>query len=597
MALEIFKLFGSVFVDTEKAEESLQKTDKKAEGMGKTLLKGVGTAAKWGAGIATAAGAGVAALTGVAMKSAGVADNIDKMSQKIGISRTAYQELDFVMSQSGASVDSLKVGMKTLTNQMQMAQDGSSTAMKAFDDLGLSFTDNNGKLKDQETMMFEAMSALQGMEDQTKKAALASDLFGKSGTEMMPMLNGATGSIEAMRQQAHDLGLILSDEVVDSGVQMTDTMDQLKRSLGTLGTNLGGAIMPVVQQFAQLIIDNLPMIQGMVQSLAPVLTGLLEGLLPPLIELAQTLFPTIIELINTILPIVTDIINEVLPIFTELLNLLLPPLMELIQALLPPLLEIVQALMPVLKLIMDVLKPIIQLFTSLISPIIKLVMTAIKPLVEILSGLITSILKPIMPIIEALAKVLGGVLGAAFEGLMPIIDNIMGIFGGLINFITGVFTGNWKQAFEGLKNIVSNIFNALVNIVKTPINWIIKGINAFIGGLNKLKIPDWVPGVGGKGINIPTIPLLAEGGTIYKKGKAIVGEEGAELLELPAGARVTPLTSKQRNGAQQEAKDIKLEVNVNIDNFNNNTDSDIESLVDEIAFLTKRKLEGSGVFA
>lgn len=99
MALEIFKLFGSIMVDNDKANDSISQTDKKAQGVGKTLLKGVGTTAKWGAGILAAAGAGVTALGAVAMKSAGVADN---MSQKIGISRTAYQELDFVMSQSGA---------------------------------------------------------------------------------------------------------------------------------------------------------------------------------------------------------------------------------------------------------------------------------------------------------------------------------------------------------------------------------------------------------------------------------------------------------------------------------------------------------------
>ena len=192
---------------------------------------------------------------------------------------------------------------------------------------------------------------------------------------------------------------------------------------------------------------------------------------------------------------------------------------------------------------MEVLKPIIELFTSLISPIIDLVMTAITPLVEMLTGLITTVLKPIMPIIKAVANVLSSVLGTAFKDLAPIIDNIMGIFGGLIDFISGVFTGNWEKAFGGLKDIVKNIFDALINIVKTPINWIIKGLNAFIGGLNKLKIPDWVPGVGGKGINIPTIPLLAKGGTIYKAGQAIVGDAGPELLDLPSGAKVTPLSN------------------------------------------------------
>ena len=66
-------------------------------------------------------------------------------------------------------------------------------------------------------------------------------------------------------------------------------------------------------------------------------------------------------------------------------------------------------------------------------------------------------------------------------------------------------------------------------------------INGFIKGLNKIQVPDWVPGVGGKGINIPEIPMLADGGEILQTGKAIVGEMGPELLELPKGAKVKPL--------------------------------------------------------
>ena len=88
--------------------------------------------------------------------------------------------------------------------------------------------------------------------------------------------------------------------------------------------------------------------------------------------------------------------------------------------------------------------------------------------------------------------------------ISSIINNIKGIFNGIISFISGVFSGNWRQAWEGIKQIFSNIF-------KSPINWIIDGINTFISGLNKIKIPDWVPVVGGKGFNIGKIPRLKVG--------------------------------------------------------------------------------------
>lgn len=287
--MEIFKLFGSIFVNSDAADKSIKKTGENAEGFAAKLGNGIKTAAKWGAAVVAAAGAAATALTGMAMNAASTTDNIDKMSQKIGISREAYQELDFICSQSGTSVDNLKAGLKTLTNQMQSAADGSKTAVSAFDALGLSWTDSTGALKDQETMMWEAMSALQSCENQTQKAALAVDLFGKAGTELMPMLNGAEGSIESMKQQAHDLGLVLSDSAIDVGVKFTDTVDQTKRAFSTVMTQVGVEVMPMMQTVLDWVIDNMPLIQDIVQTVMEVLQLTVEGFC----NVVQAVFETI----------------------------------------------------------------------------------------------------------------------------------------------------------------------------------------------------------------------------------------------------------------------------------------------------------------
>ena len=229
--------------------------------MAEKLATGIKTAAKWGAAIAGATTAAGTAIMATANKAAAAGDNIDKMSQKIGISRQAYQELDFICSQSGTSVDSLQMGIKTLTNQMQSASIGTKSAVAMFEQLGISIYDTNGQLKDQETMMWEAMSALQAVENQTEKAALATDLFGKSGSELMPLLNGAEGSIESMKQQAHELGLVLSDEFVDESVKFTDTMDQFKRSVTSAGIKIASTFLPHIQKFGDMLVKNMPKLQ------------------------------------------------------------------------------------------------------------------------------------------------------------------------------------------------------------------------------------------------------------------------------------------------------------------------------------------------
>src|SRR5690606_14737850 len=114
----------------------------------------------------------------------------------------------------------------------------------------------------QETLFNEVMVALQNMEDGTEKARLANELLGRSGSELMPLLNGAAGSIDAMKQQARDLGLVISDDAVDAGVLFTDTMDQMKRSLGAVFTQIGAAVIPIFQKMADWILDHMPQIQA-----------------------------------------------------------------------------------------------------------------------------------------------------------------------------------------------------------------------------------------------------------------------------------------------------------------------------------------------
>ena len=90
--MEIFKLFGSILIDTDKADQSLKKTGKHTETMGSKLGKGIGTAAKWGGAMVLAAGTAAGAIGGVVLKSAEATDRIDKMSQKLGLSRKGFQE-------------------------------------------------------------------------------------------------------------------------------------------------------------------------------------------------------------------------------------------------------------------------------------------------------------------------------------------------------------------------------------------------------------------------------------------------------------------------------------------------------------------------
>lgn len=170
----------------------------------------------------------------------------------------------------------------------------------------------------------------------------------------------------------------------------------------------------------------------------------------------------------------------------------------------------------------------------LIEDVGEFIMKLYNGALEIYNGFIAPIVSfltdILSPIWAWISSYIVDTLSTAIAFISDRASSLLDIFGGIVDFISGVFTGNWEKAWQGVKDIFGGIVDGLVNIFKTPINLIIDGINAFIRGLNKIKIPDWVPLVGGKGFNIPTIPKLAQGGYFpaNQPQLAIVGDNTRE---------------------------------------------------------------------
>lgn len=131
-------------------------------------------------------------------------------------------------------------------------------------------------------------------------------------------------------------------------------------------------------------------------------------------------------------------------------------------------------------------------------------------------------------------------------------------------FFSNIFKGavdGIKNVFSGVKDFFSNIFESIVNVVKAPINWIIGGINGFIDGINSIKIPDWVPGIGGAGFNIPHIPELAKGGVLKKGQTGYLEGDGAEaVVPLEKNTewikKVAALFKKDMNGGESDTNSL-----------------------------------------
>lgn len=192
----------------------------------------------------------------------------------------------------------------------------------------------------------------------------------------------------------------------------------------------------------------------------------------------------------------------------------------------------------------NVLEPIITPFLETISwlwdkHLKGLIQNIGEFIAELIDGALKIYNKFIQPIVKWLLEFLApawsfltttviGLLGSMFGFISDIVSSIMRVLTGLIKFITGVFTGDWKKAWEGVKDIFKGIFDMLKSCVTTPINYIIDVLNGLIAGLNKIKfdVPDWVPGIGGKkfGFDIPKIQKFENGGVLFKETYGVMGE-------------------------------------------------------------------------
>jgi len=643
--MEIFKLFGSIFVDNEEANKSIAKTEEKAESLGSKLGNGVKAAAKWGAAIVGGASAAVGGLLAVTNKTAEYADEIDKLSERTGINREELQRWKYAASQSGADIGKLETGVKKLSDVMDDALNGNEKAQEAFTKLGISLDDL--KNKSQEDIFSAVMNGLADMEQGAQRNALGNDLLGKSYTEMLPLLNAGSEGMQELKDRADELGIVMSEDMVKANVAFGDTLQDIKESFGGIVRGLTDSFLPIMQQFADFIIANMPMIHEMLGGVMSSLGEAVAAVLPFLMDLIQNALPPMVDLFSQIasdilppvITLFTDILQAVLPplieLFSGIITTILPPLMDLltiiIEDILPPFIDlfndVISAILPPLmelfsQIIDTLLPPLIDLFSQIIDaimpPIIELfnvfIDTVLPPLMELITEIVNVILPPLLAIFNELAEIVLPLVMTVFEALLPVIEPVMNAISAVIKTVLALIKGDWEgvwngikeffsniwdaickalegfgkifgEIFEGIKKVVLDIWDGIVSGIKTAINFIIEGINTFIRGINKIKIPDWVPGVGGKGLNIKEIPLLAKGGEITQKGHAIVGEAGPELLELPQGAKVKPL-------APDKNEKTIIETIIEGNNFYIREESDIKKVARELLKLTEQKRRG-----
>lgn len=368
--------------------------------------------------------------------------------------------------------------------------------------------------------------------------------------DMMKSLDGASGKLQKV-----------GDETANPMSKMKVAIHDVNLALMPFGEIIIETIVPYIKKFAEFIKEITTKLKGMDTNTRKVI--IIIGLL------AAAIGPALV-ILGTLMGSVTKIIGGV------------------------------KAFMQVWKVMSTLLlaNPFVLIILAITALIAGLVWAYNN--VKWFHDGVNTFFKAISDITVQVFNFVKGFIGNTFGGILKNIENFFNagkrIFSGLVDFVTGVFTGNWSKAWQGVVNIFGGIFDGIVAIAKSPLNFMIGLINGFIGGLNKIKIPKWVPGIGGKGFNIGTIPYLAEGGHLLN-GQAIVGEAGPELLTNQHGrTTVTPLSDdEKRKGISGKYKGATtINQNINFGKVDANNPSELIKINRQLERASKQAVHALG---
>ena len=258
----------------------------------------------------------------------------------------------------------MTTGLKTLTNQIDDAKNGSSQAAERFAKLGISMDDLSSMSR--EDIFAKVIEGMQGMADSTDRAALANDLFGKSGQELTPLFNETAESTAALKQQAHDLGMIMSDEAVAASADFNDSLDTLKRTFTGVKNNIMGELLPgfteIMTGLSELLVcgeDAKEKIQEGAQQLVdklsqvfPRIADVLITLVASVAEIAPGIIDALVQGVVNNLPQIV-IVSAAVKIIVTFLNSLVSSLPQIAQGALELVMTLVNAILENLPMILE----------------------------------------------------------------------------------------------------------------------------------------------------------------------------------------------------------------------------------------------------
>ena len=431
-------------------------------------------------------------------------DEVDKTSQKLGISAQAYQEWDYVMQLAGTDMSSMTVGFKTLTNHIADATSGSESAIAMFESLGLTMEDLQSMST--EEIFAATVSSLQNMEEGAERSALAVDLFGKSGQNMAALLNMSNEETEEAIALANEYGMVMSDDAVQASADYTDALTTLEKTFTGLKNNLMSQFLPSLTT----VMDGLSAIFAgdetgitAIKSGIEELVGNISAISPQLFELASAIVTSLLAGFGPMLPSVVEsifsFINEALITLTGLLPQLMPVITTGLQSVLSILLDSTPLIISsLLTLITDLVTWLASgdNITRFVNGLIELVGEIASQLSVVLPVILPALVQIITELASALTNAdnIGILVAAVLEVAAAIFVALVECVPVLIDFTIDTLLNLADIIADGLEFIMPYIISFATNALNTFKSWGENVKNAITNFINNVRtsITTWL---------------------------------------------------------------------------------------------------------
>lgn len=459
--------------------KEVEKAGKKAKESGDDAQKGESGWSKLGnvmgdvakaagiavAAIATAAAGAAAAVVKMAADAAksgaDYADNINTIAAQTGLSTDQIQQFQYQADMVDVSLETITGSMARLTKNMGTAQRGTGEAAKAFEALGISITDSNGELRNNQDVFNEAIDALGKMENETQRDAYAMQIFGKSARDLNPLILAGSDTLNQFAKDAKDSGYILSGEALTALNDYQDSLDKIARQKDALSNAIGVAAASAFKVFTDSA-------DGALKSLTKLINGDIDAeefadqigeAVGSISDYITEALPKLMEAGTAILRALVDAISQNLPM---LLNAATPVITTLISGITQMLPAVINAAIPILQALVD---GVVQALPALVPAAVEMLMTLVQAIIDNLPLIIDASMQLIVSLAQGIADALPELIPAVIDAMLLIVDTLIDNIGMLVDASIEIIVALAQGLIDALPQLVERIPEIVVALV------------------------------------------------------------------------------------------------------------------------------------